>query len=562
LPPIGDRALWASSVWRGLAALALALLPLADPAGAQTCPPGPNNAACVEQQQQRQQQILQEEQQRQRQIQLQQQQFLEQQRQLQLQRQIEAQRRQQLLEQQRQRQIEVQRQQQEEQRRRQIEAQQQQQMQEQERQRQVEAQRQQQLEAESQQQQSRQPPPTSGTVLVNRPDRRGFTLTQGNAGGHQIVVSALPSPDGRPRVAAYSRTNDPSKGTETRVYLDGRHVTTGPDFVTRSAPRQPSVTTHRDGLREAALPDGRPLFRERFTTIDRQGHQQRAIVRSVFAVGAAGAAAAALATPLEQVYLLVPFHGVTIRPYVPVVFVPDFYEPLLTPLAAPIPVDCGYCPPPVIDFDEPETGYADPVDLVADLVLAGAVADGIGDAAPGGPDPDAQALASEVGGLLAANDALQDQLPDLQAAIAAPADAAPVPVPEAVREQVRREVREDIALHRQQLPLSLVDIAAEAQARAYVFQVADLLDATDAGSGEACGLTTGDLLKFDIAPAEEDQSARMRVVTAKAGSCAAGTVVDVSLGDLQDMLNGFSQRVEQAMQKVHDAVIPVDPGNR
>ncbi len=418
-----------------------------------------------------------------------------------------------------------------------------------------------------------------------------------------MVVTAQRLANGQQRAVAYLQTRDAAAGTQTRTYLDGHRVTVGPDFVTRSGPRQYTVTTHRDGLRDVSLPDGRPLFRERFGTYAwREGHPERVIYRDVSALIVAGQVIA-LGVPIVQIYAIVPYSGVVIYPYVPFAFVPAFYTPFLVPFATPLVIvpGCPFCPPPVVAFAEPVTTYADPVDLVGDLVLADAVQDGdagvVSTEPPPAPDPAVAQLADEVDALqqqiktaAAANDALQAQLADQQAQLdslhqlsappqpappptpsspspspspssaSPPSPAAPMSIPEPVRQQVHQQVREDIALHQQQQLLSLVDVIASADAQNYVFQIGDLIDTTEADSGEACTLITGDLVKFDQVPADGDAAARMRVVTSRSGSCSSNTVVQVSLTDLQEMLNAFSQRLEDSMKKVHDQVAAAAPG--
>ena len=67
-------------------------------------------------------------------------------------------------------------------------------------------------------------------------------------------------PGTTPQTAAFLRKTDPKSGVETRAYLDGRRVTTGRDFVTRSGPHQLTVTAYHDGRRLLSLPDHRRLI--------------------------------------------------------------------------------------------------------------------------------------------------------------------------------------------------------------------------------------------------------------------------------------------------------------
>ena len=67
----------------------------------------------------------------------------------------------------------------------------------------------------------------------------------------------------------------------------------------------------------------------------------------------------------------------------------------------------------------------------------------------------------------------------------------------------------------------------------------------------------GDLISFSQVPRENtevDDSlevAQMKVIASRPGDCLANQVVEVNLGDLQEMLNAFSQRVENNMASLN-----------
>ena len=121
-----------------------------------------------------------------------------------------------------------------------------------------------------------------------------------------------------------------------------------------------------------------------------------------------------------------------------------------------------------------------------------------------------------------------------------------------MHQQIRSQVKDEIALHQEQKALSIADVMAAAQVQNHIFQVGDMIDATDSATREECPLTTGDLINFAALPGEGEVAAAMNVVTSKSGSCRPGSVVQVGLTDLQEMLNAFSLRLEANMQKVHD----------
>jgi hypothetical protein len=158
------------------------------------------------------------------------------------------------------------------------------------------------------------------------------------------------------------------------------------------------------------------------------------------------------------------------------------------------------------------------------------------------------------------NEELSEQLAQMQQDSAQAAPPAPIlAVPEDVRSQIHKQVRENINLHGQKHALSWSDLVVSGEASEYIFQVSDMLDAID-GDGEECVLSAGDLLKLDQGAAADASAVSMRVVTSKAGSCIAGTLVNVSVHDAQGMLNDFSKRQEAIMKKLQTQRATANPG--
>ncbi len=436
----------------------------------------------------------------------------------------------------------------------------------------------------------------STTTVVAHQNGRGLTVSHQNPDGSQVVAKWRTLSNGRRQVDAYKLTKDTRTGVQTRQYLDGRKVTVGKDFVTRSVPRHLTITTHSNGLREASLPNGKPVFRERFgTKTDKDGYPEKTIVRTVFA-RVDGGKAYPLQAPVTQVYEVVDYGDVVIYPYYPWDVPIAFYDPFFYPFAAiwPLAMICPGCLPPDVYFDGPPESYSDPADLLGDMQVSSGFDEGINgapdDVGPADapvdsntapidvgnepPAADTTELANEVDQLQdqvataeTKNPNLRNQLSDQQTQIGmlhGKADATDksgargsktrVKVPANVRAQVRKQVKEDIQLEKAQQPLSLVDVVASAEAQSYVFQIGDMIDATEVNSGEECGLTMGDLARFNQLPGEGSPTAQMKVVTSKPDSCRAGAVVEVSMGDLQRMLNAFSQRLEKNMKKAHDQI--------
>ena len=82
----------------------------------------------------------------------------------------------------------------------------------------------------------------------------------------------------------------------------------------------------------------------------------------------------------------------------------------------------------------------------------------------------------------------------------------------------------------------------------HVFVVSSPLD-VESGTGE-CVLTGGDVLQSTGAPAPNAQVAYLRVLASKAGDCARGNLVAVSLYDLQEMLNRMRETVDQGLNEL------------
>ncbi len=85
----------------------------------------------------------------------------------------------------------------------------------------------------------------------------------------------------------------------------------------------------------------------------------------------------------------------------------------------------------------------------------------------------------------------------------------------------------------------------------YIFPVNQTLSFST-GNGGSCTLTEGDLLTVFSQPSETQQSVSMIVHSAKFAKdgCAAGTKIDVSINDLQEMLNSFAERVDDSLQSL------------
>jgi len=199
------------------------------------------------------------------------------------------------------------------------------------------------------------------------------------------------------------------------------------------------------------------------------------------------------------------------------------YGSLMQPFGQPIPTDCDDCPSGAVNFGEDQAPYADPADLLGDQQISTAF-----------DDQESQY-----------SDADQDQgNPDSSGATTESAAAfEPVPISPEVRRQMRRQVKSTLEASQSGNQLSLETVLDSPGATDYIFQVSDPITTTDQ-SGQACSLATGDLIRLDAVPGANDAAAQMTVITSGSGSCPAGTTALVSFYDLQEMLNGFAQRLD------------------
>ncbi|MBF0263510.1 MAG: hypothetical protein HQL97_16925, partial [Magnetococcales bacterium] len=234
---------------------------------------------------------------------------------------------------------------------------------------------------------------------------------------------------------------------------------------------------------------------------------------------------------------------------------------------------CIICPPPLVSYHDTIEVYRNPLDLLIDWLLAGAVDDGYTAIMPAPyDDPQVNQLNATVSSLhqeltdvSASNQALRHELEDQRVRLdlleesrdsEREVERAPLPVPEPVRKQFSKQVKQDLLDHEEKRPLSLAQILDSKDPEAYIFQVSETLEATEIRANEECALSTGDLVRFDQVPEESQPAARMRVITSKSSSCSANSVVNVSLWDLQEMLNSYRQRLEANMEKVRQELRP------
>ena len=440
--------------------------------------------------------------------------------------------------------------------------------------------------------------------MVAKPNHSGFTATKAEARGGSIVVEQRVNPRGQTQVNAYRQTVSADGRATTRVYTDGRQSVETASFHSTGQVSGPQFVHYRSGLRAAYGPGGRPLYADTYVRgPSRAGSAggQRMVQRTIYST-TVGGRVQELPVPIRRYYTVNRVAGYDTfvyqsRPYPPLVYA-LFYAPLAFPIV--VGPRCFVCPTAGVVFEVPPSRYSDPVELLGDMQIAGAVNDqGLVPVAdptegPGPPaviSEDAAApppppAPSELRAVTADGDssdlrALKTQADELQSQAAErtkgdapapstedaqksalirtaavvtnePANPDSLAVPEGVREQIHKQVRLSLAQQAQEHPLTIIDIMQSGYSRIYLFQVAAAIDTASVVSGDGCTLGSGDLLAFtSLADAQQRPTAQMRVVTARPGHCLSQDTVEISVGDLQEMLNTFNQRLEENIRKLH-----------
>jgi hypothetical protein len=403
--------------------------------------------------------------------------------------------------------------------------------------------------------------------VVPRGDRNTFDIRRRNPDGSQIVITHTRRPDGTRQVTGFQQTEDAPRGTTTRIYADGRRVVQGPDFERRSVGGGLDFVTNRNGLREARLPDGRPAYRDRFTAYrDPGGELRRRIERSRYLFWSSGRPVY-VTRPVVRQYELGHFHGVPLAYYRPPAYPSNHFRVYFVPFAVPVFVGAG-TGPGWVDYGAPVMPYNDPAALMGDLQISSGFDEGYGysvpwGAAPAYDTPEAAALREQMTTLqeqvntrVQGDDSLRHQLGEVDVLSASPqvqqamGAAVPIPISEEVRLQVRQQVRLSVAMLQNGHSMVLDDLLTSGYAKIYLFQTAQPLFVTHVSADAECFLNTGDLLVFSKPPAAGSPMAEMKVVASAAGSCRSGDLIQVQLTDLQDMLNAFTERVENNLKRV------------
>ena len=129
----------------------------------------------------------------------------------------------------------------------------------------------------------------------------------------------------------------------------------------------------------------------------------------------------------------------------------------------------------------------------------------------------------------------------------APADT---PITPQIKDQIASEVQRQIAFESAVVSGSAQPSAGEfplSLTANRLFVVADILDVATPGQ-QACSLTPGDVLRLEAAPPGGSGTADLRVASSHRQDCPAGTMVTVSLVDLQEMQNSLRAQLDGGLQ--------------
>lgn len=121
-------------------------------------------------------------------------------------------------------------------------------------------------------------------------------------------------------------------------------------------------------------------------------------------------------------------------------------------------------------------------------------------------------------------------------------------IDEKIKAQVREQVEAELRSREKQESVSM-EKALKAN---YVHVISNDMNVAVLGTDESCSLTAGDIVKVAKTPASEDETVGMTVVTSKKGNCPPNKKILVSLNDLQDMKNNFSESIDKALVKLSE----------
>jgi hypothetical protein len=130
-----------------------------------------------------------------------------------------------------------------------------------------------------------------------------------------------------------------------------------------------------------------------------------------------------------------------------------------------------------------------------------------------------------------------------------------------VKDQIAEEVRNQIALENQEAQQTAQGQAVDPgssgigrmlnDGKHHIFVAASALDVVDAGSGQECALSDGDVLQVAKTPAPDETTADLVVLASKGGNeCQRASTVTVNFSDLQEMQNSMRMNLDNGLKEL------------
>ncbi|MBK9293423.1 MAG: hypothetical protein IPM57_03110 [Oligoflexia bacterium] len=123
------------------------------------------------------------------------------------------------------------------------------------------------------------------------------------------------------------------------------------------------------------------------------------------------------------------------------------------------------------------------------------------------------------------------------------------PISEEIKAQLRFQVEQ---ANLQFQKGDAVSLEQALQNQNYIYPVDTNYQAVNVYSGQACNLSEGDFIRVSQQPSYYSDDVVMTVVASKPGSCTVGSQVAMDIDDLQEMLNSFSESVEDGLRELNN----------
>jgi hypothetical protein len=362
-------------------------------------------------------------------------------------------------------------------------------------------------------------------------------------GGNNRPGGNNPSPNSRPGGAAVNGNNRPggaSGGGYNRSNSNAGNAHFAPKATIYHAPGGGQVATRADGsIREVRTsggavihhaPDGvrrvemaRPGGRVVVAT-GHTGYVQRTVlvnnrsfVQRTYVMGGVSYA---------RVYRPWVWGGVSFHVYTPMRFwSPGFYAYAWTPWARPVYYGWGWAGTPWYGYwggwFTPYPYYTSPAFWLTDYLVATSLQDAY----------QARMDAAAAANAQAYNYGATPLTPDVK---------------QAISDEVRRQLEQEKAEQANMNNLQTSGAPPLFSGGSHVFVVSTSLD-VDAGGGQICPVTEGDVLRMNAPPPPNSNYAQVVVLASKGPDCRKGSTVAVALADLQEMQNQMRATIDQGL---------------